>query len=121
MIDTFFKNIGLWIICVLVVAIIGGAIVYHIKNYINNRKHPEHESRIVQLKNGKFQVQEWLCNWQSPEEDYICYWQEAKSFLEKATFDTLLEAKKAKEEHDKTWFEIKNRDVVARVILGAED
>lgn len=41
--------------------------------------------------------------------------------MEKATFDTLLEAKKAKEEHDKTWFEIKNRDVVDKVIEGAED
>ena len=121
MIDTFFKNIGLLIICVLAVAFIGGAIVYHIKNYINNRKHPEHESRIVLMKNGKFQVQEWLGNLYSPEDDYICYWQEAKSFLKKATFDTLFEANKAKEEHDKTWEDIKNRDVVARVIVGAED
>lgn len=121
MIDTLSKNIGFCFLSIVVVFIFGGAIVYHIKNYINNRKHPEHESRIVQLKTGKFQVQEWLCNWQSPEEDYICYWQEAKSFLKKATFDTLLEAKKAKEEHDKTGFEIKNRDVVARVIVGAED
>lgn len=121
MIETFLENIVPWVFWILVGAIFCGAIVYHIKNYINNRKHPEHESRIVQLKNGKFQVQEWLCNWQSPEEDYICYWQEAKSFLKKATFDTLLEAKKAKEEHDKTWFEIKNRDVVDKVIEGAED
>lgn len=120
MINTFLENIVPCIFLVLVVAIIGGAIVYHIRNYINNRKHPEHESRIVQLKNGKFQVQEWLCNWQSPEEDYICSWQEAKSFLEKATFDTLFEANKAKEEHDKTWEDIKNSDVVARVIVGAE-
>ena len=121
MIDTFFKNIFPWFMGFLLVVIIGGAIVYHVKNYINNRKHPEHESRIVQLKNGKFQVQEWLCNWQSPEEDYICYWQEAKSFLEKATFDTLDEAQKAKEEHDKTWEDRKNRDVVDKVIEGAED
>lgn len=121
MINTFFNNIVPWIFWILVGAIFCGAIVYHIKNYINNRKHPEHESRIVQLKTGKFQVQEWLCNWQSPEEDYICYWQEAKSFLKQATFDTLFEANKAKEEHDKTWEDIKNRDVVSRVIVGAED
>lgn len=57
----------------------------------------------------------------SPEEDYICYWQEAKSFLEKATFDTLEEAKAAKVEHDKTWNEIKNHDVVDKVIEGAEN
>lgn len=120
MIDEFFKNVVPWLLGIWLVAIVVFAIVYHIKNYINNRKHPEHESRIVQLKTGKFQVQEWLCNWQSPEEDYICYWQEAKSFLKKATFDTLEEAKKAKEEHDKTWYEIKNRDVVDKVIEGAE-
>ena len=121
MIFEFFDNIFLWLFSIFLIAVIGFAIVYHIKNYINNRKHPEHESRIVQLKTGKFQVQEWLCNWQSPEEDYICYWQEAKSFLKIATFDTLEEAKKAKEEHDKTWFEIKNRDVVDKVIEGAEN
>lgn len=121
MIDTFFKNIVPWIFCVLLVAIIGGAIVYHIKNFINNRKHPEHESRVVQLKNGKFQVQEWLGNLYSPEEDYICSWRQAKSFLKKATFDTLEEAHKAKEEHDKTWEDIKNRDVVDKVIEGAEN
>jgi hypothetical protein len=57
----------------------------------------------------------------SPEEDYICYWQEAKSFLKKATFDTLEEAKAAKIEHDKTYNEIKNRDVVDKVIEGAEN
>ena len=68
-----------------VFAIVGFAISYHVRNYFNNRKHPEHESRIVQMKNGKFQVQEWLGNLYSPEEDYICYWQEAKSFLKKAT------------------------------------
>ena len=116
MVNTFFENIVPWLLGIWLVAIFVFAIVYHVKNYINNRKHPEHESRIVQLKNGKFQVQEWLGNLYSPEEDYICYWQEATSFLEKATFDTLEEAQKAKEEHDKTWFDIKNRDIVDKVI-----
>ena len=55
MIDTFFKNIFPWFMGFCLVAFIGGAIVYHVRNYINNRKHPEHESRVVQLKNGKFQ------------------------------------------------------------------
>lgn len=119
--DEFFKNVVPWFLGFWLVAIIGFAICYHVRNYFNNRKHPEHESRIVQLKTGKFQVQEWLGNLYSPEDDYVCYWQEAKSFLDKATFDTLFEAKKAKEEHDMTWNNIKNRDVVARVIEGAED
>ena len=114
-------TIVMWLVGSLVGFVVIGAIVYHIHNYINNRKHPEHESRIVQLKNGKFQVQEWLGDLYSPEEDYICYWQEAKSFLKKATFDTLEEAKEAKVEHDKTWEDIKNRDIVDKVIDGAED
>lgn len=121
MIDEFFKNVVPWVLGLFLVAIVGYALYYHIGNYINNRKHPEHESRIVQLKNGKFQVQEWLGDLYSPEEDYICYWQEAKSFLKKATFDTLEEAKEAKVEHDKTWEDIKNRDIVDKVIDGAED
>lgn len=45
MIDEFFKNIVPWFLGFLLVAIVGGAIGYHIKNYINNRKHPEHEYR----------------------------------------------------------------------------
>lgn len=121
MIDEFFKNIFPWFLVFMLVAIVGFAISYHVRNYFKNRKHPEHESRIVQMKNGKFQVQEWLGNLYSPEEDYICYWQEAKSFLKKATFDTLEEAKAAKIEHDKTYNEIKNRDVVDKVIEGAEN
>lgn len=77
----------------------------------------------MQLKSGKFQVQEWLGNGNlySPEYDYDCYWQEAKSFLKKATFDTLEEAKAAKEEHDKTYNDIKNSNVVDKVIEGAEN
>ena len=121
MIFEFFDNIFLWLFGIFLIAVIGFGIYYHVRNYFNNRKHPEHESRIVQLKTGKFQVQEWLCNWQSPEEDYICYWQEAKSFLKKATFDTLEEAKAAKAEHDKTYNDIKNSDVVDKVIEGAEN
>ena len=121
MIDEFFKNIVPWFLGFWLVAIIGFAICYHVRNYFNNRKHPEHESRIVQLKTGKFQVQEWLGNLYSPEDDYICYWQEAKSFLKKATFDTLEEAKAAKAEHDKTYNDIRNRDVVDKVIEGAEN
>ena len=37
------------------------------------------------------------------------------------SFDTLEEAKEAKAEHDKSWNEIKNRDVVDKVIEGAEN
>lgn len=71
------------------------------------------------------------CTW--PDEDYICYWQEAKSFLKKATFDTLEEAQKAKEEHNKIWENKKNSkpdktcknkkndNVVDKVIEGAKD
>lgn len=121
MIIEFFKNIFPWLFVLFLIAVVGYAIYFHISTYINNRKHPEHESRIVQLKNGKFQVQEWLGNLYSPEEDYVCSWKEAKSLLKKATFDTLEEAKKAKEEHDKTLKDIKNRDVVDKVIEGAED
>ena len=117
----FLKNIFLWLFILFLIAFVGFVICYHVRNYINNRKHPEHESRIVQMKNGKFQVQEWLGNLYSPEEDYICYWQEAKSFLKKATFDTLEEAKKAKEEHDKTYNDIKNSNIVDKVIEGTED
>lgn len=57
MITEFFKNIFPWIFIIFLVAIVGFAISYHVRNYFNNRKHPEHESRIVQMKNGKFQVQ----------------------------------------------------------------
>ena len=121
--------LGLWIVAVIVFAI-----VYHIKNYLNNKKHPEHEARIVLLKNGKFQVQEWIGNcWADPDEDYICIWQEAKSFLKTATFDTLEEARKAKEEHNKIWEnkkngkpdktdeDKKNGNIVDKVIEGAID
>jgi predicted membrane protein len=121
MINAFFENIVPWILGIWLVAIVVFAIVYHIKNYINNRKHQEHESRVVQLKNGKFQVQEWIGNLYSPEDDYICSWQEAKSFLKKATFDTLEEAKAAKIEHDNTWKDIVNREIVDKVIEGAEN
>ena len=117
----FFKNIFPWLFALFLIAIAGYLIYYHVRNYFNNRKHPEHESRIVQLKNGKFQVQEWLGNLYSPEDDYICSWKEAKSFLKKATFDTLEEAKKAKEEHDKTYNDIKNSNIVDKVIEGAEN
>ena len=89
--------------------------------YKHNRLHEHWETRIVKTETGKFQVQEWLGNLYSPEDDYICYWQEAKSFLKKATFDTLEEAKAAKAEHDKTYNDIKNRDVLDKVIEGAEN
>lgn len=121
MIVEFIKNIFPWLFVLFLIAIVVYAICYHISNYINNRKHPEHESRIVQLKNGKFQVQEWLGNLYSPEEDYVCSWKEAKSFLKRATFDTLEEAKKAKKEHDNTCEDEKNKDVVDKVIEGAEN
>ena len=75
----------------------------------------------MQLKNGKFQVKEWLGNGNLYSPEYDCYWQEAKSFLKKATFDTLEEAKEAKVEHDNTCEDEKNKDVVDKVIEGAEN
>lgn len=117
----FFKNIFPWIFIIFLVAFDGYVICYYVSTYINNRKHPVHESRIVQLKNGKFQVQEWLGNGNLYSPEYDCYWQEAKSFLKNATFDTVEEAKAAKVEHDKTYNEIKNCDVVDKVIEWAEN
>lgn len=120
--NIFLLFLGLWIVATIVFAI-----VYHIKNYINNKKHPEHEARIVLLKNGKFQVQEWIGNLTDPDDDYIYIWQEAKSFLKTATFDTLEEAQKAKEEHNKIWEnkktceDKKNDNMVDKVIEGAID
>lgn len=121
MIVEFFKNIFPWLLVIFLVAFVGYVIYFYVSTYINNIKHTVHESRIVQLKNGKFQVQEWLGNLYSPEEDYVCSWKEAKSFLKRATFDTLEEAKKAKKEHDKTYEYEKNKDVVDKVIEGAEN
>lgn len=121
MITEFFKNIFPWIFIIFLVAFVGYVICYYVSTYINNRKHPVHESRIVQLKNGKFQVQEWLGNGNLYSPEYDCYWQEAKSFLKNATFDTLEEAKEAKVEHDNTCEDEKNKDVVDKVIEGAEN
>lgn len=121
MIVEFFKNIFPWLLVIFLVAFVGYVIYFYVSTYINNIKHTVHESRIVQLKTGKFQVQEWLGNGNLYSPEYDCYWQEAKSFLKKATFDTVEEVKAAKVEHDKTWYEIKNSDVVDKVIEGAEN
>lgn len=115
-----FENIIFAIFCIFIVCFVVCAITYHIKRCINNNKHLEHESRVVQLKNGKFQVQEWL-GYSSPEEELVCDWQEAKSYLKEATFDTVDEAKAAKIEHDKMWEDSKNSKIVDKVIEGPKE
>lgn len=91
--------------------------------YKHNRLHERWETRIVKTELGKFQVQ---C-WQHDAADWYCedplgwYAIDNFGFNGKSDYDTLEEAQKAKEEHDKTWEDMMNRDVVDKVIEGAED
>lgn len=91
--------------------------------YKHNRTHEYWETRIVKTEMGKFQVQ---C-WQHDSADWYCedplgwYAIDNFGFNGKANYDTLDEAKKAKEEYDKKAYEWEHQDKVAEVVVGAKE
>ena len=89
----------------------------------HNSLHELWETRIVKTETGKYQVQCWRYN----SSDWYCedplgwYAIDNFGFNDKANYDTLDEALKAKEEYDKKAYDWVHKDNVAEVVVGAKE
>ena len=91
--------------------------------YKHNRLHEYFETRIVKTETGKYQVQCWQhdsADWYA-EDPMNWYAIDNFGFEGKANYDTLGEAKKAKEEYDKKAYEWNHCDKVTEVVVGAKE